>query len=103
MVFSAEASCWPDKNLAEHFPEVDTPYRFLNSGSYIGRAGSLLELFKDSILDEDDDQFYCAKKYLSGKYDIYLDKGHYIFGTREYEIKINNRSRSAKLRVAERL
>ena len=34
-LFAAEKTCWPDENIAHHFPESSTPYRYLNSGLYI--------------------------------------------------------------------
>ena len=41
IVFSAEATCWPDPSIAEQFPAVQTPYRFLNSGTLIAEVEEL--------------------------------------------------------------
>jgi len=32
VLFGAERNCWPDDELSEEFPELFTPYRYLNSG-----------------------------------------------------------------------
>ena len=81
IVFSAEKSLWPDQSL--RFPPSHTPYRYLNSGTFIGRVGELRRLFSDIIDDADDDQLYVQKRYLSGRYDIKLDVGCYIFQTHD--------------------
>jgi len=44
VLMASEVCCAPDHNLVDAFPLVDTPYRFLNSGCYIGRAADLREL-----------------------------------------------------------
>ena len=36
IVFGAENSCWPDKNLANDYPLVDVENKYLNSGNFIG-------------------------------------------------------------------
>ena len=41
IVFSAEATCWPDASIAEQFPAVQTPYRLWNSGTFIAEVGDL--------------------------------------------------------------
>jgi hypothetical protein len=44
LVFSAERNCWPDAEKANAYPPAQTPYRFLNSGGYIGEARYILRL-----------------------------------------------------------
>mmetsp|Transcript_18150 Transcript_18150/g.30275 ORF Transcript_18150/g.30275 Transcript_18150/m.30275 type:complete len:356 (-) Transcript_18150:607-1674(-) len=41
IVFAPERALWPRYSLAERFPLNSSPYRFLNSGSYIGYARSI--------------------------------------------------------------
>ena len=67
-LFAAEVYCWPDKNRIDDYPQIDTPYRFLNSGAFIGKAGDLLGIVEDSIDDHADDQLYYTERFLSGKY-----------------------------------
>jgi hypothetical protein len=45
LVFSAERNCAPESNRAERYPPAPTPYRFLNSGTFIGEASYILDLF----------------------------------------------------------
>jgi len=89
VLFSAERYCWPDESLAPEFPESETPYRYLNSGTYIGRVDELRKIFADEIDARGDDQYYCHKQFLSGKFDIKLDYEGYIFITHEPQVSRN--------------
>ena len=82
IVFSGELYCYPDASLADKFPKAPTDFRFINSGTYIGRVCALQKLFNDhTIADDDDDQLYVHKCFLSKKYDISIDYECYIFQT----------------------
>lgn len=35
IVFGAEASCWPDKTLADDYPVTESKYKYLNSGGNV--------------------------------------------------------------------
>lgn len=84
VIFSAESTCWPDASLADQFPATETPYKYLNSGTFIGRANTLLSIINTSdIADDDDDQLFYQKVFLEGKYNIKLDYECYIFQTHE--------------------
>lgn len=87
VLFSAESECYPDASLEYQYPTSETPYRFLNSGTFIGRVGELKEILKDDIAHDDDDQLYYTKKFLSGRYDIKLDYEGYIFQTTDNAIE----------------
>lgn len=78
VIFSAESTCWPDSSIAHKFPETGG-YKYLNSGTYIGTAGELHNIFSKPILDHEDDQLYCQEQYLTNKFDIVLDYESYIF------------------------
>ena len=78
VVFSAEKTCWPDKSIADRFPETGG-YKYLNSGTFIGTVGSLKKIFADQVENHSDDQLYCQKQYLSGNFNITLDYESYIF------------------------
>jgi len=56
-VFNAERNCFPDGSLAPRFPDEGTPYRYLNSGFFVGLASSILDLLEkmdlESIAPED--------------------------------------------------
>ena len=80
VVFSSELTCWPDKSLADQFPDPpEYGYKYLNSGTFIGTVRELKKIFAEKIQDHEDDQLYVQKQYLSGKFDIALDYESYIF------------------------
>ena len=82
IVFSGELFCYPDSTLADSFPQAPTDFRFINSGTYVGRVGELRKLFNNyEIADDDDDQLYVHKCFLSGFFDIAIDYECYIFQT----------------------
>lgn len=74
IVFSCEKACWPDQEKANLYSNSPTPYRFLNSGSYIGEIDEILKVLdnEDPQSSEDDQRFW-TDAYLSAKYDIRLD------------------------------
>lgn len=78
VVFSAEKTCWPDKSIADRFPETGG-YKYLNSGTFIGTVGTLKKIFADQVENHSDDQLYCQNQYLSGNFNITLDYESYIF------------------------
>lgn len=90
LLFSAEQYCWPDSNLADKFPETDTPYRYLNSGTYIGEAQELKKILNPPIDNSADDQLFIQQAFLSGLYDIKLDTECYIFQTHDDAVSKNN-------------
>ena len=93
VVFAAEQFCWPVDNAEEqkalvhkHSPHLDTKYKYLNSGVFIGRVSELKKIFKDPIDDDGDDQLYCQQQYLSEKYDMVIDTDCYMFQCYEEEV-----------------
>lgn len=58
-VFSAESECYPDSSLANQYPLSETPYRYLNSGTFIAEVGELKKILnesQDGFEHHDDDQ-----------------------------------------------
>ena len=84
-VFSAESICWPNPNIADQFKVSNTPYKYLNSGTYIGYASELKKIMAyKPIKDHEDDQLYVQEIYLNDKtIEIELDYEAYIFQTHE--------------------
>ena len=86
IVFASERSCWPDEGLANEIiktnkgitPYTDTPYKYLNSGLFVGTVKELRSILQD-VDDASDDQLYYQEAYLSGHYDMALDLECYIF------------------------
>ena len=86
VVFAAEKWLWPNKLL--RFPPCETPYRYLNSGCFIGRAGELKRILNREIHNSADDQLFLQHQYLTGLYDIVLDHEGYIFQTNSEAVSI---------------
>lgn len=51
IVFNGEKACWPRSDLAVHFPETGTPWRYLNSGFMCGPAERILGLLEAMNLE----------------------------------------------------
>jgi len=93
VIFAAEQYCWPVDNseeqkalVSKNSPDLDTKYKYLNSGVLIGRVSELKSIFSDPIENDGDDQLYCQEKYLSEKYDIVIDTDCYMFQCHEEEV-----------------
>ena len=102
VLFSAEKGCWPLKQLDIFYPEVESEYKFLNSGGFIGNAEKILDLLEKKIENCEDDQLYYTKIFLfDNKIDnsinkIKLDYSCEIFQTLNgafYDIDIVNKTR----------
>lgn len=68
VLFSSEVFCWPEKSLAQHYPEVQTKYKYLNSGCIMGYRDNIYNLIKNGeVKNNDDDQLFFTRKFLSGE------------------------------------
>ena len=82
IVFSGELFCWPHEQLASEFPDANTRFKYINSGTYIGRVKELKKLYSyEKIEHWDDDQLYVHKCFLYSDFDIAIDYECYIFQT----------------------
>lgn len=88
-LFGGEKHCWPDTSIAHLFPDQETDYKYLNSGTFIAEVETLKEILKDDIKDHEDDQLYIQKKYLDNSLDISLDYEQFIFQTYSEEVTKN--------------
>ncbi len=88
VIFASEQYCWPDATLAELYPDD----AYLNGGCWIGEVKEMKRILApielptnppilSHVNDDDDEQLYYTKKYLSNQYDIVLDKQNKIFQT----------------------
>ncbi len=50
-------SCFPRGDLAEQFPKCDSPYRFLNSGFFVGETEAIINMLRSMRLEELKDDF----------------------------------------------
>lgn len=91
LIFGAEMFCWPVESIADQFPKSDTQYRYLNSGTIMGKVGALKKLFANNkCKDDEDDQLFYQKIFLQGEYDIGLDYEQYLFQTHDPCVEILN-------------
>lgn len=94
IVFGAERECWPVPETSDLWPETGTPYKFLNSGLYIGKAKALHDFISQSQENtaNRDDQLYCQNRYLNNKtsWKVKLDVEAYIFQNYEPDIRVVN-------------
>jgi len=86
LVFSTETVCWPDPELASQYPVMESgPYRFLNSGGFLGRAGTIREFLEDDVSGESgfsgSNQYLWTKRYFNHPDRIGLDTRCQIFHT----------------------
>jgi len=82
ILFSSEINAWPDESFEEEFPPHPTPYRFLNAGGYIARAGALVDLIGSlRVHPMADDQRIFSRLYLDNPGRIALDHECRIFQT----------------------
>ena len=95
VLFSAERACWPVKtpyeNLCtnaykrEGLPDIQTPYKYLNSGMYMGRVGAIRNIISPRLGEIEpgtDDQGFYAENYTGltpGARKIVLDSESVIF------------------------
>lgn len=100
LLFGAEEDCWPLSD-DEFFklkwtPVDDTPYRYLNSGLFMGKAGAILAFIDlDAPYAKEDDQLYYQQRYLtlSGDnfpYTVGLDYEAYIFQNHDTSVCVLN-------------
>jgi len=86
LVFSAEMTCWPDLTLAEQHPHISSsPYKYLNSGGFIGKVGYIKQLLKDVDVDTSSfkrsNQYIWMQRYFKNSHKMYLDTNCEIFST----------------------
>lgn len=87
-IFSVEKACWPDASLSDQYPECDTPWKYLNSGSYLFKPQKLIEYVDANPIEIGiDDQLYFTKMYLGGTVNCALDIKCHIFQSIAFEDK----------------
>lgn len=74
IVVSGESVCSPDPTRAKDYPTLGGTYPFVNSGTFIGRAGSIANLMSyNPYPPREDDQRYWTTLYLENR----LRRGEY--------------------------
>jgi len=85
IIFAGECGCWPHVTIDrgrpcfESYPQSPTPYRYLNSGTWIGRAGRAAEMLAAVIKEAGkdfanaNDQKLVADMFMEKRYGLRLD------------------------------
>ena len=86
IIFSAELGCWPDPNMANHYPNTNNStnlYKYLNCGGFIGVIKDIKELLEDNNFDLDkfpeSNQYLWTQRYFKNTDKIALDTNCEIF------------------------
>ena len=99
ILFSAEESCWPlaeDEFFMSKWKDEGTPYKYLNSGVYMGRAKAISDFLEMESTDSlGDDQLYMQTRFLTATtsefpYKVALDSEAYIFQSHDPQVKVVN-------------
>jgi hypothetical protein len=74
MLIGVEKACYPQSDLADQYPKVDTDWKYINSGAYFSPS----KLFIDMIdanppLYSDDDQLWLTNEFLNNPTNKVLD------------------------------
>lgn len=80
MLVSVEKSCWPQSNLASEYPDTESEWKYINSGTYYAPRDVFMELIEENaLLYSDDDQLWMTNIFLSNKEKFVLDYNCEVF------------------------
>jgi len=80
IVFGSEKCCYPDGSKAALYPPTHSPFPFLNSGLFIGRASAFRECMLNYVFDDDiNDQLWWTDIFLKNQHLIQLDYTNQLF------------------------
>ena len=94
IVFASESCCWPNKNIAQNYPQITGKKNiYLNSGGFIGKVKTIRTIIS-TVKNNCDDQEWYTRIFLSeeGRKIITLDYNCEIFqclNEAEEELKID--------------
>lgn len=99
IVFSGEKGCHPEASLAKHFDYINSPFKYPNSGTYIGYSKNILGMLKKiAVKPHEDDQLFATKYIIKNPLLCAIDKKCQIFLTL-YNVDKSELSIEKKLRV----
>ena len=94
MLVSTEKACYPDASLSSQYPEVDSEWKYINSGTYYAPRDLFMDLIdKNPPLYSDDDQLWMTKAFLRNRdkfvldYDCEVFQCHSFVAEDDYEYK----------------
>lgn len=68
IIISAERACYPHPELASQYPEVSSPWKYVNGGGWLCSIKRFIELYEmDPPTNEMNDQVYLTRVYLKYK------------------------------------
>jgi hypothetical protein len=82
MLMSMEMNCWPSKTTAPFHPPTASPFKYINSGSYIGWVEAVrrwLDAFDETLLSGTSDQAAIHKLFIKNSSFYALDHWCTIF------------------------
>tara|TARA_Y100000590_G_scaffold470383_1_gene664323 strand:+ start:2486 stop:5830 length:3345 start_codon:yes stop_codon:yes gene_type:complete len=85
VVFAGEKKCWPEPSMSKLFTG-NTPYKYINSGGFIGEVKTIREIIDIDFEDSYDDQYLIHTRYDKFRQDIKIDENCEIFQTSSDEI-----------------
>lgn len=86
LLISCEKACWPNAALSEKYPNNNSPWKYINSGSYLSPINLFIKLVDENPIEyKDDDQLWFTNVYLSGNENIELDSRCSIFFSIAFE------------------
>ncbi len=80
VVFSGEKTCWPDSSMETIFKD-EGPYKYINSGGFIGKVETILKIIDIEFEDHVDDQYLIHSRYENFINKIKIDTRCEIFQT----------------------
>ncbi len=86
ILFNAEKGCWPFSEWASLYPEVQSPWKYVNGGAAFVSVPLFIEMFESNpIRDNDNDQINLAQFFLSQKFNFKLDNNCDLFQSIAFE------------------
>ncbi len=74
IVFNAERNLFPRADLADQYPDVGTPYKYLNSGFFIGKVKSIITMLESMNLSQIPDDHMMP----NGQWHHENDQGYFL-------------------------
>lgn len=107
LLFSAERYSWPDDWKAAYYPPAEHPWKYLNSGGFLGRSDQILQFLEahaNLISDTYDDQrfwtdIFFADRFVHRKGLVGLDTGSALFQTLCGSLQDLERGRELRNRI----
>lgn len=83
ITFNAEKNCYPDLNLKPLYPEVNSEWKYLNGGIYVGKAKNILFMLENLLnkIKGYDEQAVFSMSYINKEFNIDIDYNCKVFQT----------------------